>query len=85
MPRTRKVVGVHERTVQKAANIVPFKKPRKRPAASSLDLEHIKVDPRVWKIAVRLCKGNPKRIQIVSDAEVVVHNNNWKGSYAAQA
>lgn len=35
----------------------------------------IKVDPRVWAVARKLSEGNPRRIEVVSATEVIVHNN----------
>lgn len=35
----------------------------------------ITVDPRVWKAALQLAEGNARRIQIVSETEVIIHDS----------
>lgn len=83
MPRVRKTVGVHEHTVQDAANVVPFKRPRKSPMPRKQVIGHIKVDPRVWKVVMRLYNGDSECLEIRSKTEVVIHNNhNWRKRYA---
>jgi len=86
MPRLRKTVKVHEKTVQNAANVVPLRRPRKPARKAGNMIGHIKIDERVWKVVMRLCKGNTERLEIVSETEVVVHNNkNWRNRNAVQA
>lgn len=34
----------------------------------------VRVDPRVWSVAMDLCGGDPLRLEVVSSTEVVVHN-----------
>jgi hypothetical protein len=39
----------------------------------------VKPDIRVWKMALRLAKGNRKRLEVVEPTTVIVHNHtNWK-------
>jgi hypothetical protein len=40
-----------------------------------------RVDPRVWKIALERCDGDPRRIEVVSETHVEIHNDpDWRRS-----
>lgn len=42
-------------------------------------VEVIKIRPRVWKVAKRLSDGNCGRIEVLSETEILVHNNSdWR-------
>lgn len=43
-------------------------------------ITHIRTDIRVWKVAMKLAKGDRHRLEVRQPDVVVVHNNNtWKG------
>jgi len=46
----------------------PRRKPRREP------VETIVVDRRIWKTALRLSKGDPRRIKIISRTRVEIRN-----------
>lgn len=75
-----KTAYMHEQSLDDigTGKIVPFKRKRKSPT-KGYHVGHITVDPRVWKVAMKLAKGNAYRIQ-VRDAEcVTVHNGEgWR-------
>lgn len=50
-----------------AAGKLPRRAPRR-----SFPVETLKVDPRVWRKALELAHGDAKRIEIVSEIEVMV-------------
>lgn len=58
----------------------PRKRHRKR-RTTAPEVTSTKVDPRVWRVALRLA-ANPKHIQIVSAEEVIVWNHEapWPGT-----
>jgi len=67
--------SLHEKTVQKvASDSLPSLGPRPRKQARVLASynRNIKVDPRVWKKAMQLAKGEKSRIVVVSSTEVIV-------------
>lgn len=71
MPEIRETMTLHESTVKDP----PIKtKPRRRLPKSS-KVTKVTVDPRVWQTALKLAKGNAKRITITSPTEVIVHNH----------
>ena len=73
---------MHEGTVQDIADgtIQPMKKERAKPTAG-FKVGHIKIDPRVWKTALRIANGNAHRIEIYNAQSVTVHNNiTWRKS-----
>jgi hypothetical protein len=32
-------------------------------------------DPLLWKTALRLAKGDPQRVEVISETEALVHNS----------
>ena len=78
-----RVATVHEKTVQRAQEIVdqPIAKVHSlRTGHQRRTATHyVKVDPRVWKTALRLAKGDPNRLTVVHETEVIVHNHPRKG------
>jgi hypothetical protein len=75
-----KTATVHEKTVQRAQDLV------ENPVGSRVHsiktghqhrtvTHYVKVDPRVWKAALRLAKGDPTRIRVVHESEVIVTNH----------
>lgn len=51
---------------------------RNHPAGTG-KLRVIKPDIRVWKVAMRLAKNNPRLLEVRSTSEVIVHHNeNWR-------
>ena len=42
-------------------------------------VEVLKIHPRVWVVVKRLCSGDFVRVEVVSETEIVVHNNaDWR-------
>jgi hypothetical protein len=84
MTPVSKRATVHEKTVIKAdLHAKEAKKPRKRAPVKGAktpvrpktsEISHTKVDARVWKTALKLAGGHPKRIRIDSPNSVVVLN-----------
>lgn len=69
----RHSVGIHETTVQRVARKERVRMPRKRtPKPVDPPVEVTKVHPGIWKQAMKLAKGDAKRIQVVSKSRVVV-------------
>jgi hypothetical protein len=72
MNKVRDKARLHPATVSNYQNHVT--KPRRLPRQLRGPSYQIKVDPRVWKVAKQLAKGDTARLVIVSDTEVVVRN-----------
>lgn len=69
---------LHESTVKKAASHKPVRR-RRQGDKKVHDVTTMKMDLRVWREAMKLAKGDRWRIQVISEAEVIVWNNqNWK-------
>jgi hypothetical protein len=49
------------------------KTPKRKPRQLNGPVESIVVDRRVWKEALRLAEGNPRRLRIVDEKTVVVN------------
>lgn len=70
-----KMVRVHERTVQEAERHAAEYRPRRqRKPTKTLEGRRVKVHPEVWKTALRLAEGDPRRIKVMSAVEVLVTN-----------
>lgn len=75
---------LHERTVQAVAlgtvqvPVVPQNRPQGR--RSTTRTRHVRVHRGVWRTARRLAGNDPRRIEIISEDEVVVHNPGWRKS-----
>lgn len=64
-----------ERTVQKALDNPAEPARRKRAgSARSARVTRLKVDSRVWRVAVKLSRGDHTRLRVLSATEVVVTN-----------
>ncbi len=77
MPRVPTMADVHHATLVRAGrgdDLVDTRKER-RPGRKTPKVSVIRVDPRVWKVALRLAKGDAKRIQVRNAEAVTVHNN----------
>ena len=69
---------LHEQTVQAAARHARSFAARKGSARAHTvggPVTETKVDPQVWKVALELAGGHPRRIEVVSAQVVVVHNH----------
>lgn len=79
MTKLQSMASVHEHTVIHCEEHLA--KPRRRPRkpANRVQVNQLKVDPRIWKKALELSKGNPRRIEVLASDSVVVHNSpDWK-------
>ena len=74
--------SVHPKTVTALSEgkVSPLKKQARRVGYEPRDPSwELKVHPKVWSVAMLACGGDAKRIQIVSETEVVVWNNaDWR-------
>lgn len=79
-----KVATVHEKTVKKAAELAEqadAKVHRIRTGHQTRStVHHLKIDHRVWSTALELAGGDAKRITVVHEGEVIVHNHPQKGN-----
>ena len=69
--KTRDVARLHPRTVTDYGKHLR-KVPRSR--GNRAPITALQVDPRVWKTALALSEGNPRRIAVISELEVIVFN-----------
>lgn len=69
--RVRDVVTLHPETV---TNHERLARPRKRPRRRRNPVTTITVNPKVWRKALQLSDGNPRRIVIESETSVLVKN-----------
>lgn len=76
MPKTPEVSTMHQESLDNIADgtVKPYAKPRKK-ARAGATMVHIIPDPRIWKVALKLAKGNAHRIRVISNESVVVYNN----------
>ena len=72
MSTVRDTARLHPETVTNYKSHTK-KKPRKKPAAN-LRGRYVKVDPRVWGTAMKLAKGDAKRLKVIHETEVIVNN-----------
>lgn len=74
----RERVTLHPETVQKAAELATERKRRRKKqkvdSPSSSRVQRKKVDPRVWKRAVKIANGNTKRLVVESETSVLIRN-----------
>lgn len=73
-----KIATVHESTVKKAQALVDeqAKVHSIRTGHQRRTVTHyVKVDPRVWKTALRLANGDATRLTVVHETEVIVNNH----------
>lgn len=49
------------------------KRPKRGQKASHMIA--LRIDPRIWKTALDLSQGNPRRIEVINEQTVIVHNN----------
>jgi hypothetical protein len=73
--KVRDTAKLHPKTVSNHKQHT--KKKPKKPATRVLTTS-VKVDPRVWKVARKVAKGDNHRIQIISSEEVIVHNKRYR-------
>jgi hypothetical protein len=76
-----KIATVHETTVKKAQALVDdaAKVHRIRTGHQHRTVTHyVKVDPRVWKAALKIANGDQTRITVVHETEVIVRNDSKK-------
>ena len=76
--QVRKDSRLHEKTVQAAerhARSFAARKGSARGHTVGGPVHETKVDPQVWKVALELAGGHPRRIEVVSAQAVVVHNH----------
>ena len=76
----RKTVRVHPTTVTKFSEGTVGRLVR-RPSRDRRrgEMDAFIVHPFVWKTALGLCSGEVGRIEVISDKEVIVHNNRgWR-------
>ena len=69
---TREAARLHPNTVsnyKKHARTTPKK------GARSSRIATLRVDPRIWGTALELSQGNPRRIEVIDELTVIVHNN----------
>lgn len=71
MPTLREQVRLHT-TVTSNLDRLPAKKRAGRGKQKSSKVTSVKVDKRVWEKAIEISCGDRKRIQIISDTEVIV-------------
>lgn len=72
MTTVRDSASLHPKTVSEYQSHTKKRAPRK--PNKNLRGRYIKVDPRVWRTALKLAKGDNSRIKVVSDTEVIVSN-----------
>jgi hypothetical protein len=66
--------------ISRGERVTPRRKAGK-PQNVASPVKASKPDVRVWKVALRLAKGNHKRLEVVEPTTVIVHNHtNWKAS-----
>lgn len=69
---TRETARLHHATV---TNWTAHRKRALKIRGKSALITTIKVDPRIWKTALELCQGEPRRIQVIDELTIIVHNN----------
>lgn len=72
---------VHHKTITKFSEgkIKMVTKTRATPRTLTHSVHGIKVHIGVWKIALKLCKGQTRLLEVRSETEVVVHNQEgWR-------
>lgn len=72
MTAVRDSASLHPKTVSEYQSHTK-RKPRRKPN-KNLRGRYIKVDPRVWRTALKLAQGDNSRIKVISDTEVIVSN-----------
>lgn len=80
--KTQNIVTLHPKTVEQAEKHVAEKPPRKRrkkaaaePPKPSTRVSKVTVDPRVWKHAMGLARGDRERLVVESHESVLVKNH----------
>ena len=69
---TRECARLHPQTV---TNYKEHARRAPRKGARSSRIATLIVDPRIWGTALRLSQGNPRRIEVIDELTVIVHNN----------
>ena len=72
MPKVQDTAKLHPKTVSEHQK---HKKTKPRKSSKRQKVERLKVDSRVWEVATLLSEGDPTRLQILSETEVVVKNS----------
>lgn len=76
MAPVRRTVQVHPQTVSEASEGKHLHRSRRAPGArSTFEVHVLKVDSRVWDVAMGLADGDARRLQVVSSEEVIVLNH----------
>lgn len=75
MNKVREVVRFHPQTT---ADVQKHILRKARVSSQTKSLRVMKIDPRVWKEAMKLAKGDSTRIVVTSETEVVVVNKSLK-------
>lgn len=71
---TRECARLHPSTV---SNWGEHRKKVLRIKGKSSRITTLQVDLRVWRTALALCEGNPRRLQVINAETVIIHNNPW--------
>lgn len=69
---TRECARLHPQTV---TNWTEHRKKVLRIKGKSSRITALRVDPRIWGTALELAEGNPRRLQVIDETTVIVHNN----------
>lgn len=69
---TRESARLHPQTVTNYKGSIR-KAPRKPGKPSRITT--LRVDPRIWEAALSISQGDAHRIEVISELEVIVHNN----------
>ena len=69
---TREAARLHPQTV---SNYKQHARTTPKKGARSSRIATLRVDPRIWGTALELAQGNPRRIEVIDEVTVIVHNN----------
>lgn len=69
---TRDCARLHPQTV---TNWTEHRRKLPKGGRKASRITTLRVDPRIWEAALTLSQGNPRRIQVIDELTVIVHNN----------